>query len=176
MDFASSISLSPVEQKQRNTTLSDFEDIEASSKYTSYARANSNCLASSETIRTQTTSRSNIYTHRHARGVGWLAGTSPLIDDHLHLQLKTTFSVKTTFRKEKKRGRIIKRSALLLSICPMNAIPRCSLGGAVFGRPSLVGAVRCALIAGLHRAPLSGGMELPLQYVIEGDVYLKVYK
>ena len=52
--------------------------------------------------------------------------------DHLHLQLKTTFSVKTTFRKEKKRGRIIKRSALLLSMCPMNAIPRCSLGGAVF--------------------------------------------
>ena len=56
--------------------------------------------------------------------------------DHLHLQLKTTFSVKTTFRKEKKRERIIKRSALLLSICPMNAIPRCSLGGAVFGRPT----------------------------------------
>ena len=54
--------------------------------------------------------------------------------DHLHLQLKTTFSVKTTFRKEKKRGRIIKRSALLLSMCPMNAIPRCSLGGAVFYR------------------------------------------
>ena len=50
--------------------------------------------------------------------------------DHLHLQLKTTFSVKTTFREEKKRERIIKRSALLLSICPMNAIPRCSLGGA----------------------------------------------
>ena len=50
--------------------------------------------------------------------------------DHLHLQLKTTFSVKTTFRKEKKRGRIIKRSALLLSMCPMKAIPRCSLGGA----------------------------------------------
>ena len=67
---------SPAEQKQRQTNLSDFEDTEASSKYTSYARANSNCLASLQTITTQTTSRRRVSTHSDARGVVWHAGTS----------------------------------------------------------------------------------------------------
>ena len=69
VEVATSISLSPVEQKQRNTTLSDFEDIEASSKYTSYARANSNCLASPETIRTTNNQQAQ---HIHAQTRTWV--------------------------------------------------------------------------------------------------------
>ena len=53
---------------------------------------------------------------------------------------RSVLLVSSTFSQEKKRERIIKRSALLLSMCPMNAIPRCSLGGAVF----------------YHTSPLSG--------------------
>ena len=45
-------------------------------KFSGFLSAYPNWLPPTQTIQTQTTSSSRVWTHRHARGVGWFAGTS----------------------------------------------------------------------------------------------------
>ena len=122
--------VSPAEQKQRNASLSASRILRLVGKFSGFLRANPNCLPPTQTIQTQPSSSSRVSTHRHARGVGWHAGTSSA-SEAVHVPRSTNYFLgQYYFRKKQKRERIIKRSALLLSMCPMNEIPRCSLGGA----------------------------------------------
>ena len=120
-----SISLhSPVEQKQRNASLSASRILRLVGKFSGFLRAYPNWLPPTQTIQTQTTSSSRVWTQSDARGVGWQAGTSS-VSEAVHVPRSTNYFLgQYYFRKKQKRARRIKRSALLLSMCPMNSIPR----------------------------------------------------
>ena len=69
--------VSPVEQKQRNASLSASRILRLVGKFSGFLRAYPNWLPPTQTIQTQPSSSSRVWTHTHARQVGCHAGTSP---------------------------------------------------------------------------------------------------
>ena len=122
--------VSPAEQKQRNASLSASRILRLVGKFSGFLRAYPNWLPPTQTIQTQTTSSSRVWTQSDARGVGWQAGTSS-VSEAVHVPRSTNYFLgQYYFRKKQKRERIIKRSALLLSMyVPYECDPALIAGG-----------------------------------------------